>query len=60
MGDESVEAICYAINEAERLGLDLGLIIASGWNAGGIWTLPEHQTMGLLQFCRLRKWPGEH
>lgn len=34
MSDESVEAICYAINEAERLGLDLGLIVASGWNAG--------------------------
>ena len=49
MGDESVEAICFAIHEAERLGLDLGLIIASGWNAGGAWTLPEHQTMGLFQ-----------
>jgi len=47
MGDESVKAICHAINEADRLGLDLGLIIASGWNAGGAWTLPEHQTMGL-------------
>ncbi|MDX2429792.1 MAG: glycosyl hydrolase, partial [Bacteroides sp.] len=49
MGDESLEAICFAINEAERLGLDLGLIIASGWNAGGSWTLPEHQTMGLFK-----------
>ncbi|MEN8156849.1 MAG: glycosyl hydrolase, partial [Bacteroidota bacterium] len=48
MGDESVEAICHAINEAERLGMELGLIIASGWNAGGAWTLPEHQTMGLF------------
>ncbi len=48
MGDESVEAICHAINEAERIGLDLGLIISSGWNAGGSWTLPEHQTMGLF------------
>ncbi|MFH0759205.1 MAG: glycosyl hydrolase [Bacteroidota bacterium] len=49
MGEESVKAICHAINEAERLGLDLGLIIASGWNAGGAWTLPEHQTMGLYR-----------
>lgn len=48
MSDTSIEAICHAINEAERLGLDLGLIIASGWNAGGPWTLPEHQTMGLF------------
>jgi len=49
MSDESVEGICHAINEAERLGLDLGLIVASGWNAGGSWTLPEHQTMGLFK-----------
>ncbi len=48
MGEKSLEAICFAINEAERLGLDLGLIVASGWNAGGAWTLPEHQTMGLF------------
>jgi (4-O-methyl)-D-glucuronate---lignin esterase len=48
MSDEYVDAICYAINEAERLQLNLGLIIASGWNAGGAWTLPENQTMGLF------------
>jgi hypothetical protein len=59
MGDESVEAICHAINEAERLGLDLGLIIASGWNAGGAWTLPEHQTMGLFSSAATLSGPGE-
>ena len=48
MSDAYVEAICHAINEAERLDLDLGLIVASGWNAGGAWTRPEHQTMGLF------------
>jgi len=47
MSEASVEAIVHAIKEAERLGLDLGLVIASGWNAGGTWTLPRHQTMGL-------------
>ncbi len=50
MSDESVTGICHAINEAERLGLDLGLVIASGWNAGGAWTLPGHQTMGLYRW----------
>ncbi|RPI45222.1 MAG: hypothetical protein EHM46_01935, partial [Bacteroidetes bacterium] len=58
MSDPSVEAICHAINEAERLGLDLGLIIASGWNAGGAWTLPEHQTMGLFHTDTLVRGPG--
>ncbi|MEN8228698.1 MAG: glycosyl hydrolase [Bacteroidota bacterium] len=59
MSDESLEGICHAINEAERLGLDLGLIIASGWNAGGIWTLPEHQTMGLFSSATTISGPGE-
>lgn len=59
MGDESVEAICFAIKEAERIGLDLGLIIASGWNAGGAWTLPEHQTMGLFDSRLKVSGPGE-
>ncbi len=47
MSDEYLVGICHAINEAKRLNLDLGLIIASGWNAGGPWTLPENQTMGI-------------
>ena len=47
MSDSSLEGICHAIREAERLDFDLGLIIASGWNAGGPWTLPENQTMGI-------------
>ena len=59
MGEKSVEAICFAINEAERLELDLGLIIASGWNAGGAWTLPEHQTMGLFDSRLSVSGPGE-
>ncbi len=59
MSDESLEGICHAINEAERLGLDLGLTIASGWNAGGIWTLPEHQTMGLFNSATTISGPGE-
>lgn len=49
MSEPYVEAIVHAINEAERLEMDLGLIFSSGWNAGGSWTLPEHQTMGLFQ-----------
>ena len=49
MSDEYLIGIVHAINEAERLGLDLGLIVASGWNAGGPWTKPNNQTMGLFR-----------
>jgi len=59
MSNESLEGICHAINEAERLGLDLGLIVASGWNAGGAWTLPEHQTMGLFKTELTVQGPGK-
>ena len=58
MSDGYVDAICHAINEAERLQLDLGLIIASGWNAGGAWTLPEHQTMGIFRSEKMVTGPG--
>ena len=59
MSYESLEGICHAINEAERLGLRLGLSIASGWNAGGTWTFPEHQTMGLFSSETTVTGPGD-
>ncbi|MDD2797667.1 MAG: glycosyl hydrolase [Bacteroidales bacterium] len=49
MGDESVNAIVHCINEASKYGLSLGLVLSSGWNSGGSWTTPEHQTMGLYK-----------
>lgn len=49
MSDDYLIGIIHAINEAERLDLDLGLVVSSGWNAGGKWTKPEHQTMGLFR-----------
>ncbi len=49
MSKEYVEGITHTVKEAERLGLDIGLVVASGWNAGGAWTKPEHQTMGLYR-----------
>jgi len=41
MGPESVSAMHHAMKEAQRLDLDLGLIVSSGWNAGGSWVTPE-------------------
>ena len=48
LGDESLEAIDYAVREASRLGLELGLITSSSWNAGGPWIKPEHGQMALF------------
>jgi len=46
MNDEYTDAIVHTIKEATRIGgLDIGLIVASGWNAGGSWTKPENATM---------------
>jgi len=47
LGPESVNAICHAIKEATRLDLQLGMIAASGWNAGGPWVEPKDAGMGL-------------
>lgn len=48
LGEESMEAIGHAIREASRLGLELGLITSSSWNAGGPWVKAKHGTMGLF------------
>ena len=48
LGKESLEAIHYSIKEAGRLGLGIGLIASSSWNAGGSWVKPEHANMALF------------
>jgi hypothetical protein len=48
MGPESVASMHHAMKEAKRLGLDLGLITSSGWNAGGPWVLPEMASKNLF------------
>jgi len=40
LGPESVAAIQHSLKEAKRLGLELGLLTSSGWNAGGPWATP--------------------
>ena len=42
IGDESLKTIKFAVNEAGKLGLQVGLNLASSWNAGGRWILPEN------------------
>ena len=41
LGDESVDFIHHALDEASRLGLEAGLFASSSWNAGGPWIGPE-------------------
>ena len=40
-GEESLVTINHSIDEATRLGLELGLFASSSWNAGGSWINPE-------------------
>lgn len=40
--DEWIELFLFALDEAERLGLEIGFNIQSGWNLGGPNVTPEH------------------
>jgi hypothetical protein len=59
MGPESVAAMHHAIKEAKRLGLDLGLITSSGWNAGGPWVPPEMASKNLFYSSVVVSGPGQ-
>jgi hypothetical protein len=48
MSVQQVDGIAFALAEAKRLGLKIGLIVSSSWNAGGTWTKPEHAYMNLV------------
>lgn len=47
LGPESLKAIDHAVNEADRLGLHLGIVASSSWNAGGSWVEPRDAMKGL-------------
>ena len=48
MGEEMVDGIVFALNEAKKLNLKMGLSVSNGWNAGGDWTTSEEKLMRLL------------
>ncbi len=58
MGPESVQSIAHAVREAGRLGLEVGLITSSSWNAGGPWVTPEFAAMGLFSSEIVCEGPG--
>lgn len=48
LGDESVGFIKHALSEGKRLGIKIGMIASSGWNAGGSWVTPDWATKALF------------
>ena len=58
MGPDSIAAMHHAMKEARRLGMDLGLITSSGWNAGGPWVTPAMASKNLFFAGVVIKGPG--
>src|SRR5690606_9403635 len=49
LSDASLETIRLAVEEAGKLGLEVGLNTASSWNAGGNWLPPQHAVKSIYQ-----------
>ncbi len=48
MSHEWRELFRHAVREAARLGLEVGVNLASGWDSGGVWVTPEHAAKRLV------------
>lgn len=48
MGEAMLDGIAFALREAKKLGLEMGLSVSNGWNAGGDWTRADEKIMRLL------------
>lgn len=59
LGPESLKSIHHAMDEAERLGLELGLVASSSWNAGGTWITPQNGSKTLLWSELIVQGPSE-
>jgi len=49
LGPESLQTLKFAIEEAGKLGLSVGLNTASSWNAGGNWIPPKHAAKSIYK-----------
>jgi hypothetical protein len=47
LSDESLKSIRVALLEASKYNMDVGLNLASSWNAGGAWTTPENSAKSI-------------
>lgn len=48
----------HAIQEADRLGIEVGVNLCSGWDAGGTWVTPEHAAKWLVWSSTQVQGPG--
>lgn len=48
MSREWVRNLAFLLSRAQHLGMEIGLITSSSWNAGGPWVTPEFGAMGLF------------
>jgi len=47
LGEQSLDAIRIALEEAKKRNMEVGLNLASSWNAGGTWISPEHSAKSI-------------
>jgi hypothetical protein len=59
LGEQSLEYISLALRTADRLGLDLGLVASSSWNAGGPWVDSTDASMQLLSTSQVVVGPAK-
>jgi hypothetical protein len=59
LGEESLEYIRIALETGHRLGLNLGMIASSSWNAGGDWIEEEDASMELLNSTQIVTGPSK-
>jgi len=48
LSDSSVALIQYALGEGKKYGIKIGMVGASGWNAGGSWVEPDWASKALF------------
>ena len=59
LGEESLEYISLAMRTGARLGLNLGMIASSSWNAGGDWIGEADASKMLLSTNQVVKGPSK-
>jgi hypothetical protein len=59
LGPESLEYISLALKTCKKLGLDLGMVVSSSWNAGGAWVDTADASKQLLSTSQVIKGPSK-
>jgi len=59
LGDKSLEYISLALKTAGKLGLDLGMVASSSWNAGGEWVEKADASKQLLSTSQMVEGPSK-